>query len=69
MVYRTLRAIARSFFSNFFQSSFSEIKNNKFHQNKNPILISNKDTNKTVASNKVSSSKIDVNYFIVYKTA
>ena len=68
MVYRTLRAIARSFFSNFFQSSFSEIKNNKFHQNKNPILI-NKDTNKTVASNKVSSSKIDVNYFIVYKTA
>ena len=46
-----------------------EIKKQKFHQHKSPILINNIDINKTVVSNKFCFIKKGFKYFIVYKDA
>ena len=44
-------------------------KKQKFHQNKRPILIKNKDINKIVISTKVSFDEKGFKYFIGYKDA
>ena len=46
-----------------------EIKKQKYHQHKRPILIKNIDINKTVVSNKISFGKKDFKHFIGYKDA
>ena len=48
---------------------YIEIKKQKFHQHKKPILIDNIDVNKIAVFNKISFSKDDFKYFIDYKDA
>ena len=44
-------------------------KKQKFHQNKRPILIKNKDINKIEISTKISFDEKGFKYFIGYKDA
>ena len=44
----------------------TEIKKYKFHQNKSPISINDKDIKKIVVSNKFPFGKSDFRYFIYY---
>ena len=46
-----------------------EIKKQKHHQHKRPILIKNIDINITVVSNKISFRKKDFKHFTGYKDA
>ena len=47
----------------------TEIEENEFHQQKNPISINNIDVNKIVVSNKLPFGKQDLKYFYGYKDA
>ena len=45
----------------------TEVKKNKFYQNKSPILMNDIDINRIVVSNKLPLGKQDFRYFIGYK--
>ena len=45
----------------------TKIEEYKFHQNKSPILINDRDVNRIVVSNKFLFVKQDFKYFIGYK--
>ena len=45
----------------------TEVKKNKFHQNKSPILMNDIDINRIVVSNTLHLGKQDFRYFIGYK--
>ena len=45
----------------------AKIEEYKFHQNKSPFLINDRDINKIAVSNKLSFGKQDFKYFIGYK--
>ena len=45
----------------------TKIEGYKFHQNKSPILINDRDINRIVVSNKFIIGKQDFKYFIGYK--
>ena len=47
----------------------TDIKKQKFHQHKSPILIDNIDINNIVVYNEVPFGKKDFRYFIGYKDA
>ena len=44
-----------------------KIEKYKFHQNKNPVLITDIEINKIVVFNKLTFGKQDFKYFIGYK--